>query len=104
MLVSVPEKHAVEIAPLLDTRYKHHAYIKKILTGGRTPIPVVVTSFYLPQAERPDAVLEEQVPAAQRPTFFDGPSVSSRGKRGCLSVLLIIGSLICAVAFAIVVT
>jgi hypothetical protein len=100
----VPEKHAVEIAPLLDTRYKHHAYIKKMLTGGRTPIPVVVTSLYLPQAERPDAVLEEQVPAAQRPTFFDGPSVSSRGKRGCLSVLLIIGSLICAVAFAIVAT
>jgi hypothetical protein len=42
----VPEEDAQEFAPLLDQGYPYTARVKKILTGGRAPIPVVVTAIY----------------------------------------------------------
>ena len=49
----VPEDIAVEAAPLLDKGHPHEASCKKILTGGRAPIPVVIAAAY-----RPDATVE----------------------------------------------
>lgn len=42
----VPEDDAVDLAPLLDQGCQHNAYCKKILTGGRVPVPVVVARIY----------------------------------------------------------
>jgi len=42
----VPRADAVEMAALLDSDNPYHAFIKKILAGGRSPIPVVVADFY----------------------------------------------------------
>lgn len=58
----VPEEFAIEVAHYLDRGHKHYAYIKKILTGGRAPIPVVVAAVYEPNAELEAAVSEGHVP------------------------------------------
>src|SRR5690606_29783529 len=50
----VPEEHARELAGLLDQGYKYEAWITKILTGGRFPIPVVQLNVYSPEASLPD--------------------------------------------------
>ncbi|MBI4205454.1 MAG: HIRAN domain-containing protein [Betaproteobacteria bacterium] len=42
----VPEEDAADVAPLLDSGHPFLAHIKKILTGGRYPIPVVVAEAY----------------------------------------------------------
>ncbi|MFZ1058149.1 MAG: HIRAN domain-containing protein [Candidatus Rokuibacteriota bacterium] len=97
----VPEQHAVDVAPLLDSGHKHGAYMKKILTGGRAPIPVVVASLYPPEADRPDAVSEQQVPAAQKPLLFAAAGGSAAAKRGCLVLLALLGGLVYGVAWAI---
>jgi HIRAN domain len=47
----VPEELATEIAPLLDAGHRQSAYLTKILSGGRTPIPVVQAYLYRPDAE-----------------------------------------------------
>ena len=47
----VPGEDAKEIASLMDQGYRHRASIKKILTGGRTPIPVVSVHIFRPQAD-----------------------------------------------------
>jgi HIRAN domain len=49
----VPEELATEIAPLLDGGHRQSAYLTKILSGGRTPIPVVQAYLYRPDAEVP---------------------------------------------------
>jgi hypothetical protein len=58
----VPETYAPEIAPFLDAGHRHAAYVTKVLTGGRAPIPVIQAYIYRPDAE--PGVLEEDVPAA----------------------------------------
>ena len=47
----VPEEDAREIASFLDQGYKYRALIKNMLTGGRTPIPVVKVHIYSPRAD-----------------------------------------------------
>ena len=47
----VPEEDAREIAWFLDEGYKYRAMIKTMLTGGRTPIPVVNVRIYSPLAD-----------------------------------------------------
>jgi hypothetical protein len=61
----VPEEDATEIAPMLDAGHPHQAYIKKILTGGRYPIPVVVATLYSPAAVVPGLVHQQGVPPKQ---------------------------------------
>jgi len=70
----VPEKLAAEIAPLLDKGHPHEAHIKKILTGGRSPIPVVVASLYPTLADRPGLCAPSQVPAKVLPAPVAGPA------------------------------
>jgi hypothetical protein len=49
----VPEELAIEIAPLLDGGHRQSAHLTKILSGGRTPIPVVQAYLYRRDAEVP---------------------------------------------------
>jgi hypothetical protein len=74
----VPEEHAVDIAPLLDGGYRHGATIKRLWTweGGDIPIPIIVASIFKPDATRRDALLERDVPAAQKGFAFP-PSTSN---------------------------
>lgn len=52
----VPEEYAVDIAPLLDAGHPYIAEIKKILTAGRNPIPVVIADIYRKEATLADIV------------------------------------------------
>lgn len=60
----VPERDEIahDVAWYLDRGHKHVAYIKKVLTGGHTPIPVIVAHML-----RPDATVEGAVTAAEVP-------------------------------------
>lgn len=59
----VPEEDAADLAPLLDAGHSYLAQIKKILTGGRHPIPVVIADVY-----RKDSTVSDLVqPQAQVP-------------------------------------
>lgn len=42
----VPEDDAQDMAGLLDDDHPYTAIVKKILTGGRAPIPIVLAKFY----------------------------------------------------------
>lgn len=46
----VPEEYASDMAPLLDGGNKYSASIKKILSRGQYPIPVIIANFYQPEA------------------------------------------------------
>jgi hypothetical protein len=94
----VPEEHAVDMAPLLDTGHKHRAYIKKILTGGRAPIPVIVADLFLPDAIVQDAVTEKEVPASQKPLILQA---EGGARRGCLPMVFIALAAIVGVSFLI---
>lgn len=75
----VPETHARDMAPELDSGCPHRAYLKKILAGRRAPIPVVVASLYDPEtAQCPELVLQHQVPAKAAPaTAHDRTATST---------------------------
>lgn len=63
----VPEEDAVDVAPYLGAGHPHSACIKKILTGGRVPIPVVIASVFHREAGGGNLVRENQVPAKVAP-------------------------------------
>lgn len=75
----VPEQHAVEIAPLLDSGHPYVAFITKILTGGRSPIPVVQADVY-----RTDSSHPELTRPGSEPALVGGRGA---GRSGCLSVI-----------------
>ena len=60
----VPEEVSVKLSPLLDNDARHVAYVKKILSGGRVPIPVVQTYLYDAEATVESAVLQEDIPSS----------------------------------------
>ena len=82
----VPEDDAVYFTPYLDKDCKHYGYITKILTGGRSPIPVVQAYIYKPETLVKDSVKEREVPEKQ-------PFSTGKG-RGCLVIALLILALI----------
>ena len=94
----VPEEHAVEMAPHLDDGCRHDAYIKKILAGGRYPIPVIVAALYSAQAEIPRAVAEQDVPRQMPlPGVTDPPSApvphttgAAQTKSGCAGAIALV--------------
>jgi hypothetical protein len=68
----VPESEAVRLAPILDQGSRQAASIKKILTGGRAPIPVIWGRLYAPDAPvgEPAQSVEaapEKAPQAKEP-------------------------------------
>lgn len=73
----VPEMDAHDMAPLLDAAYRYRARIKKVLTGGRSPIPVVVADFY-----GHEAVLDDLTDPKDSP-------VKVAAARGCAMLLAV---------------
>jgi len=63
----VPEADARTLAPHLDNNLRYRANIKKILTGGPVPIPIVVAEVY-----GDDALVEH----VRRPTEPKGPPLA----------------------------
>jgi hypothetical protein len=75
----VPEVHAVEMAPLLDRGHPYVAFITKILTGGRSPIPVVQADIY-----RTDSTHPELTRPGSEPDLVAGHGT---GRSGCLATI-----------------
>jgi hypothetical protein len=59
----VPEEEAVDAAPYFDQGFWHRALCTKILTGGRSPIPVVQAYLHRAEARIEGAVPESGVPS-----------------------------------------
>jgi hypothetical protein len=74
----VPDDDAGELASLLDGGYPYRARVKKILTGGRYPIPVVIADVFLKIADVPLLSWpEQQMGSAARPTATSGNGSSA---------------------------
>jgi hypothetical protein len=58
----VPEDDAREMSHFLDEGCPHQAYITKILTGGRVPIPVVQANVYRSDSDVEGVVFEADAP------------------------------------------
>lgn len=84
----VPEDDAVDLAPFFDQGCVHRAYITKVLTGGRVPIPVVQACLYSEDANIEGAISASSIPEKQ----FGFPIQSFKLKRqfGCLSVIVFV--------------
>jgi HIRAN domain-containing protein len=89
----VPEELAVEVAPLLDQGLPHTAVLTKVLTGGRSPIPVVQARVFRVDASVANLTFERNLPAKPivPPTVHPEAQV---GPGGCLPVLLLVGALL----------
>jgi hypothetical protein len=87
----VPEEDAVDVAPLLDAGHPYLAKIKKILTGGRSPIPVVIAEIYRKGA----AVSGLVQPGAEIPKAIHSGSAaagsSSAARGGMYFAILFVG-------------
>lgn len=89
----VPEELAIELAPLLDQGLPHTGVLTKVLTGGRTPIPVVQARIFRVDAEVADLVLEREVPATPPHASVPSPALtpaSAPPRTGCLPVVLLL--------------
>ena len=105
----VPEEDAVDMAPYFDQGCPHRAHISKILTGGRSPIPVVQAYLYSPGAGVDNAVYEQDVPHKAYVQTGASKVLTSFGARrrrqsGCLVLVLCVvtamGILLAAIAVA----
>ncbi len=82
----MPENDAVELAPFFDQGCSHDAFVTKVLTAGRSPIPVVQAYVYRPDAENELAVFEKDVPVRR---FQSIAGKNAPGSRGCLLIVLL---------------
>ncbi|MHB1329270.1 MAG: HIRAN domain-containing protein [Gemmatimonadales bacterium] len=80
----VPEQDAAEMASLLDAGHGHAAWITKVLTGGRSPIPVVQAEIYPLGATAP-AVYQRDVPP-----LVAAPGLATRSGCGTAAGIVII--------------
>lgn len=64
MVGFVPEDDAVDMAPLLDQGCRYEAFFTKVLSGGRTPIPVVQTYVYGANATVEGSITQADTPAS----------------------------------------
>jgi hypothetical protein len=87
----VPREDAVYLAPFFDSGCSHVAHVKKILTSGRLPVPIVHGSLYRPEANIAGAVTESRVPRRTPPPEQDVKNAAR--PTGCLAIFLVIGSL-----------
>ena len=85
----VPERDAVQMAPLLDAGHPYIAFVTKILTGGRSPIPVVQADLYRTDATHPELIRPGSEPALMQPPV-------PRSKGCFATALLVVGSGIAA--------
>ena len=86
----VPEEDAADVAPLLDAGHPYLAQIKKILTGGRYPIPVVIADVY-----RKDATISGLVDSRSSvPRASAGASTGSYVNSGKVALIVIAALLV----------
>lgn len=64
MIGFVPEDDAVDMAPLFDQGCRYEAFFTKVLSGGRTPIPVVQTYVYGANATVEGSLTQADTPAS----------------------------------------
>jgi len=64
----VPAEWASQMALELDRGQPHRASIRKLLTAGRSPIPVVVASIYSANSTLENLIFERDVPQIVLPT------------------------------------
>ncbi len=88
----VPEEDAADIAPLLDDGHPYLAQIKKILTGGRYPIPVIIAEVYRKDATVPSLVPPTAYVPRATERVADAPSSKSRSQ--LTFVVIVIGVLL----------
>jgi HIRAN domain len=77
----VPEEDARTLAPYLDRVHPYSASIKKVLSGGRTPIPVVVVDVYRHDASVPGASRAAVVARFEAAPRSDRARVSRASRR-----------------------
>ncbi|MGK2913886.1 MAG: HIRAN domain-containing protein [Porticoccaceae bacterium] len=83
----VPEDDAVELAPLLDSGHIYSASIKKLLSGSRSPIPVVVAAVYQLGASIPTRSTASTKSGA-------GPTFETAFAKGLLGIFVAIVALV----------
>lgn len=83
----VPEDNARSLASLLDAGCTHIAHVKKILTGGRVPIPVVAADIFQADSPMEGVTREMDIPAKREYSPRHSTSAST-ARRGCLGLLL----------------
>lgn len=71
----VPEADAQHLARQLDDRCLYEARVKRVLTGGRWPIPIVVARVYWSDAQVPTARVADRVEYVQRPEDTPQPEI-----------------------------
>jgi len=80
----VPEDDAPDLAPLLDKGCPHVAYITKMLTGGRVPIPVVQVCIYRVDATEVESLaFPQNVPIKQRNSALKLKRGEEVARKGC---------------------
>ncbi len=75
MVGFVPEDDAVDIAPLLDQGCRYEAFFTKVLSGGRTSIPVVQTYVYGANASIEGTITQAEAPPSIEPSSSAGGSI-----------------------------
>lgn len=75
MVGFVPEDDAVYMAPLLDQGCRYEAFFTKVLSGGRTPIPVVQTYVYGANASVEGTITQADTPVSVKPSSSAGGSI-----------------------------
>lgn len=91
----VPEADAVRMARLLDSGHKFEARVKKILSGRRGPIPVVVADIYAPDSQVEGLKTESEVAAPRMPESTSAGSGSAR----VVGLVVLLVAVLVAVAY-----
>lgn len=78
MVGFVPEDYAAGMAPLLDQGCRYEAFFTKVLSGGRTPIPVVQTDVYGANATAKGTITQAETPTSVKHLSSAGVSIPWR--------------------------
>lgn len=89
MIGFVPEDDAVDMAPLMDQGCRYEAFFTKVLSNGRTPIPVVQVYVYGANATVEGTTTQVETPA----------SIKSSSGGGTTWLYLVIGLVLLFVIF-----
>lgn len=95
----VPEQDAIDLASYLDGDHGHVARVTKVLTGGRSPIPVVQAYVYPVDSTAPEAARQGDLPPRLTPPPSPAPpTIEMPRAAGCLSVFAALAVLLIVTA------